>query len=107
MRTEKELVQLLYDLKGFYERDFGSRYTTGAIDTVLAKMLENKVYDFLKRRIGHLPDVDFLRFFKIFLDDANGRIIPPEEPKPVIEQIPEPAKEVVSGKSKVRKQARS
>lgn len=103
MRTRDELIKLLYELKDNFKKDFACEYTHGQVQGVLMEMREQRIFSFLRRRIAHLLDNDFLNFCQIFMEDVNGKIVyPPEEkqPEPKVE-------EVAIGKTKNRKQVKS
>lgn len=72
MRTEEDLQKLYDDLVGWFKYDFEIPFSSyeKEVGALLSKMQEEKIYAFLKRRIGHLKDEDILRFVEVFL--ANG-----------------------------------
>jgi len=82
-RTKEELAELLENLKDWYRQDFRIEYKADALKAVMEQLLEDRMGKFLYRRIGHLPDADFISFVKIFLDDAEPKspVVPEVKPE--------------------------
>ena len=75
-RTREELAKLLEDLKGWFKQDFDNDYNKEALTPVMQELLQERFRKFLYRRIGHLPDADFISFVKLF-DKAIPEVTAP------------------------------
>lgn len=69
MRDDNTLKELITELKTWTFKDLGVSYTPGLFDTQVQKMLAHRINEFLKRRIGHLPDIDLFNLSKLLSND--------------------------------------
>lgn len=88
MRDERELVELIRELKKWFQEDFQLPYDSSLIFDYIEKLKALRVNDFVKRRLGHLRDNDLIRFAKLFKEDPIREI-----PKQVIEKDGRKAKQ--------------
>ena len=73
-RSKEELETLLVDLKGWHQKDMGYPYDAAETTPLLKEMLKIRLSEFLRRRIGHLRDVDFVQFLFTALSDQEKKI---------------------------------
>ena len=81
MRTIEQLQALLSDFKGWFKNEFGQDYSYPFIEHTLSKMVEERVLYFLKKRIGHLSDTDFLNFREVLKEKKIEEVISSGRPK--------------------------
>lgn len=85
-RTKPELVQLLADLKNWFELDLGQLFQHDVLLGTFDEMTKTRLAKFMSRRLGHLPDVDYFNFCNVFAEDMKGTLenapvrVPVEEP---------------------------
>tara|TARA_R110000868_G_scaffold407441_1_gene688884 strand:+ start:502 stop:843 length:342 start_codon:yes stop_codon:yes gene_type:complete len=86
MRSDETLKDLVNDVKGWCNSDLGLTYKVGMFEAAIDKMVQVRIGEFLKRRIGHLPDADLIGFRRALLETDN-KPAPGREPGTVIETI--------------------
>lgn len=81
MRTEEQLISLIRDLRTWFRADFQSDYDPAVLQSHLIRMRDARIYEFLKKRVGHISDADFCSLVKLFIQDP---VRAPVEPPPVV-----------------------
>lgn len=66
-RSKEELIKLLASFKEWYQQDFSRQYIAEVLKETMEEERHSRFKKFLYRRIGHLPDADFLLFYDLFL----------------------------------------
>lgn len=111
-RTKEELQELLKNLKDWYAQDFGVEYEASKLEDGIDEMLEERFRKFLSRRIGHLPDADFIGFVSIFSEKAPVAVVSVSkeaieasklEPEEFIQAVKQKQSEVINGQKKAPK----
>lgn len=74
MRTKKEIQELIQNVKIWYSEDIGVSFDIKNVLPVLEKMRDQRILDFLKRRIGHLKDTDFSSFIEELSLEKNKSV---------------------------------
>ncbi len=73
-RSKEELVTLLEDVKIWHEKDMGYPYNSVETIPLLKEMLRIRLSEFLRRRIGHLKDIDFVQFLFTAMSDQEKKL---------------------------------
>lgn len=89
-RSEKDLKELLQEIKKWFQDDMGVPYNLDLISEPLKNLAKTRIEKFIRRRLDHLPDPDLIKFIEVCTKDA----LPP----PIVE----PKVEVARGKSTKR-----
>jgi hypothetical protein len=92
MRSKEELQKLLIDVKGWFKAEFNYEYDPKKIDFSIQSILQDRYYQFIKKRIDHLPNKDIVGFAKIFFEDASEPFFIPPVVKPEPVKIDAPKK---------------
>lgn len=71
MRDKSELLSLVEKLKEFCPQDLGIEFSPERFSKALSHLSEVRLIEFIKRRFGHLPDSDFIRFAELALEDEK------------------------------------
>lgn len=93
-RSEKELKDLLEEVKEWFHHDMGIPYHMDHISDPIKDILRIRITKFVHRRLDHLPDADIIKFIEVCKKDA----IPP----PIVPPVVQPKVEVARGKSTKR-----
>lgn len=62
---DEALILLTHNLKKWHEDEFGEILNLDEIDMLLEKLKQERTLAFLKRRIAHLTDQDFIKFIDL------------------------------------------
>ncbi len=80
-RSEKELKDLLQEVKKWFLDDMGVAYELDLINAPLKDLVKIRIAKFVHRRLDHLPDTDLIKFIEVCTKDA----MPPPIVQPKVE----------------------
>lgn len=87
-RNGEELNLLFKEFQKFWEKDLQCPFNKDMLIALLEEGYKVRVREFIRRRLGHIPDVDYHNFLKLV------RLAEPVNPKPPA-PIAEPRKPAV------------
>jgi hypothetical protein len=99
-RDKATIVSLLNDFKVWYANDLNVPYSKDDLVVILKDEVLKRKREFIKRRLGHLPDADLIAFLEEAMVDTEANPKPkdastsPPSSKPVIA----PTKQIVKDK---------
>jgi len=70
MRSKEDLEKLLIQIKGWFKQELGGEYSAQLLEEPMQLLLKKRYFEFLRKRIDHLPDADLINFYKTFSEDV-------------------------------------
>ena len=74
MRTKEELAELAEKLIEHCSADVSCALEAATVSPALKELVQERLKKFFVKRIGHLPDADFLNFTKLLLDGKKTTV---------------------------------